>query len=106
MSKMNEAKKRDFVAQIISLVEKEQAALTAQGFDPAARLADLKIKKTDADQAETAQQEAAAKAKEATTHSNLMLDDAYKDASNIADLISGLLGKENELVKKMRKFRK
>uniref|UniRef100_UPI0040574B78 hypothetical protein n=1 Tax=Candidatus Electrothrix sp. TaxID=2170559 RepID=UPI0040574B78 len=104
---MNEAKKRDFIAQIISLVETEQATLTAQGFDPAARLADLKIKKTDADQAETAQQEAAAKAKEATTHSNLMLDDAYKeDASDIADLISGLLGKENEPVKKMRKFRK
>ncbi|MCI5218815.1 MAG: hypothetical protein D3914_06395 [Candidatus Electrothrix sp. LOE2] len=70
------------------------------------RNADLKIKKTDADQAETAQQEAAAKAKEATTHSNLMLDNAYKDASNVADLISGLLGKEDELVKKMRKFRK
>jgi hypothetical protein len=30
MSKMNESEKRDFVAQIISLVEKEQASLTVR----------------------------------------------------------------------------
>jgi len=106
MSKMTEAKKRDFVAQIITLVEKEQDVLIGKGFDPAARVDGLKIKKTAADTAEIAQQEAAAKAKEATAQANLTLDDAYKDASDFADLISGLLGKDDELVKKMRKFRK
>jgi hypothetical protein len=105
MSKMNEAKKRDFVTQIISLVKKEQNVLTAKGFDPAARLDALKIKKDAADAAETEQQEAAAKAKEATAQANLTLDEAYKEASDFADLISGLLGKDDELVKKMRKFR-
>lgn len=102
---MNEANKRDFVSQIISLVEEETTVLTEKGFDPSSKVEGLKTKKTSADKAETAQQEAAAQAKEATTYSNLMLDEAYKEASNFADLLSGMLGKENELVKKMRKFR-
>ena len=103
---MNEAKKRDFISQMISLVEAEQDVLTDNGFNPTERLDGLKIKKQAADTAEIAQQEAAAKAQEATTQANLILDDAYKDASDFADLISGLLGKDKELVKKMRKFRK
>ncbi len=103
---MNDAKKRAFVAQIISLVDAEQGALTDKGFNPTERLDGLKVKKQASDSAETAQQEAAAKAQEATTQANQTLADAYKDASDFADLISGLLGKDNELVRKMRKFRK
>ena len=105
-SLMNDAKKRDFVTQIISLVEAEQNALTDKGFNPTERLDGLKVKKQAADSAETEQQEAAARAQEATTHAHETLADAYKDASDFADVISGLLGKDNELVKKMRKFRK
>ena len=103
---MNESDKRDFISQIISLVEERKSILTEKGFDPTTKLDELKIKNLESDNAEIVQQEAAAKAKEATTNANLKLDEAYKEASNIADLISGLLGKENELVKKMRKFRK
>jgi hypothetical protein len=106
MSKMTEAKKRDFVTQIITLVEENQEELTDKGFDPAERVDELKVKKTTADTAEIEQQEAAARAKEATAQANRTLDDAYNDASDFADLISGLLGKDDELVKKMRKFRK
>lgn len=47
-----------------------------------------------------------AKAQEVTAQAKQTLADAYKDASDCADLISGLLGKDNELVRKMRKFRK
>ena len=103
---MNESDKRDFISQIISLVEERKSILTEKGFDQTTKLDELKIKNLESDNAEIVQQEAAAKAKEATTNANLKLDEAYKEASNIADLISGLLGKENELVKKMRKFRK
>jgi hypothetical protein len=106
MSKLTEAKKRDFVTQIITLVEENQEVLTDKGFDPTARVDELKTKKTTADTAEIEQQEAAARAKEATAEANRTLDDAYSDASDFADLISGLLGKDDELVKKMRKFRK
>ncbi|WP_339134496.1 MAG: hypothetical protein WGN25_15525 [Candidatus Electrothrix sp. GW3-4] len=102
---MTEAEKRDFIAQMISLVQEEQDTLQDKGFNPADRLDSLKVKKQDADSAEITQQEAAAKAQEATTQANETLTDAYKDASDVADLISGLLGKDNELVKKMRKFR-
>lgn len=35
VSTMNDVKKRDFVAQMISLVEAEQEVLTEKGFDPA-----------------------------------------------------------------------
>lgn len=105
-STMNDAKKRDFVAQMISLVEAEQDVLTDKGFNPTERLDALKVEKQAADSAETAQQEAAAKAQEATAQANQTLATAYKDASDFADLMSGLLGKDNELVRKMRKFRK
>jgi len=105
MAKLNESKKRDFVSQIISLVEEQKDVITEKGYDPTARVEDMKVKKTESDQAEIAQQDAAARAKEATTLSNQKLDVAYKEASNFADLLSGLLGKDNELIKKMRKFR-
>lgn len=105
MSKQNEAGKRDFVSQVISLSTESAELLIAKGFDPAAKIELLTNKKQIADKAETAQQEAAAAAKVATKVSNEKLDEAYREASNQVDLISGLLGKENELVKKMRKFR-
>ncbi|TAJ12213.1 hypothetical protein DMA11_13765 [Marinilabiliaceae bacterium JC017] len=105
MSKMNESKKRDFVSQIITLVEEEKESLIEKGYDPSTKVEELVLKKSVSDKAEITQQEAAARAKEATTLSNEKLDEAYKEASNFADLLSGLLGKDNELIKKMRKFR-
>lgn len=105
MSTMNEANKRDFASQMITLVEGEKSNLTEKGFDPTAKLEELSALNAAADNAEIAQQQAAAKAKEATAYSNEKLNEAYRAASNIADLLSGLLGKDSELVKKMRKFR-
>ena len=46
MSKMTEAKKRDFVTQIITLVEENREVLNDKGFDPAERVDGLKTKKT------------------------------------------------------------
>ncbi len=103
---MNEATKRDFVSQMITPVEESNDRLVTSGFDPATKVEALKVKKQEAATAEIAQQEAAAKAKEATKLSNDKLDEAYREASNFADLLSGLLGKEDELIKKVRKFRK
>jgi hypothetical protein len=106
MSKMNEAGKRDFVSQMITLMEEEQATMTEKGFDPAAKVELLKTIEENVTKAEIAQQSAAAKAIEATTHANNLLNEAYREASNMADLLSGLYGKESEIVKKIRKFRK
>jgi len=106
MTKQSESSKRDFVSQMLTLLIEEKEELTNAGFDPSARTEALKTKNHEAETSEIAQQTAAAQAKEATQLSVEKLSIAYKDASNIADLISGLLGKENELVKKIRKFRK
>ncbi len=105
MAKMNEAKKRDFVTQIITLIEEEKYRLVDNGYDPTNKVDALKIKKKESDASEIAQQEAAARAKDATRLSNEKLDEAYREASNFVDLLSGLLGKEDELIKKVRKFR-
>jgi hypothetical protein len=45
MSKLTEAKKRDFVTQIITLVEENQEVLSDKGFGTTARVDELKIKK-------------------------------------------------------------
>jgi hypothetical protein len=105
MGKMNEAGKRDFITQMVTLIEESQERLKEKGFDPTAKVDALKVKKHEADTSEIAQQEAAAKAQAATKLSNEKLDAAYREASNFADLLSGLLGKEDELIKKVRKFR-
>jgi hypothetical protein len=91
---------------MITLVEEEQVTMTEKGFDPATKVESLKTKKENASKAEIAQQEAAVKAKEATSQANDLLNEAYKEASNMADLLSGLYGKDSEIIKKIRKFRK
>ncbi len=106
MTKQSESSRRDFVSQMITFLEEERETLTTAGFDPASKIEALKAENNEAEVSEIAQQTAMAAAKEATQLSIEKLSIAYKDASNVADLISGLLGKENELVKKIRKFRK
>lgn len=106
MARLNEAEKRDFISQMIILVEQEKDRLMDNGYDASTKVNALKVKKNEADSSEMAQQEAAAKAKEATKLSNDKLNDAYREASNFADILSGLLGRDDEMVKKMRKFRK
>ena len=102
---MKEAQKRDFIDQMLQLLEEENASLAEAGYSSEVKKTVLTEKNATCNAAEMAQQQAAAKAKEATTFANSTLNDAYKEASNLADAISGLLGKDNEIVKKMRQFR-
>ena len=102
---MKEAEKRDFVNQILQLLDKEKETLTANGFNPEPKVAELLEKKNLCDDAEAEQQKVAVLAKQATTAANETLDVAYSEASNLVDIISGFLGKDNELVKQMRKYR-
>ncbi len=106
MSNLNEKEKRDFVVHVYTTLIDETAALQAAGFDPTNRAADVKTKSDTATEAEVAQQKAQADAMKATKVSNEALDAAYKDASSVVSLVEGLLGKDNELVHKLRKFRK
>lgn len=103
---MNESKKRDFISQMIGIVENNQASLTQAGFDPATQLTGLKTNYATANAAEVSQQEAKAAQKRATELAVQTLDVAYKQASNFADLISGLYGKDDAIVQEIRKMRK
>ena len=103
---LNESKKRDFVSQLIVVLEQNSQLLTDKGFDPAAKIAELKQELTTADDAEGRQLEAAAAAKDATKLANETLDVAYTDGSATVDLITGLLGKNDNLVLEIKKLRK
>ena len=106
MSKQSESDKRDFVTQVIEIMEQNKQRLIEKEFDPANRIGQLKQEIKDTDVAEAKQKEAAAAAKNATEHSNATLDVAYKDASAAVDLITGLLGKKDNLVLEIKKLRK
>ncbi|WP_167616774.1 hypothetical protein [Maribellus sediminis] len=106
MAGMNEAKKRDFVSQLIVILEQNTQLLTDKGFDPTAKITQLQTELAAADDAEGRQREAMAAAKDATQLANSTLDAAYTDGSATVDLITGLLGKNNNLVLEIKKIRK
>lgn len=103
---LNESKRRDFVTQLIVIMEQNSQLLTDKGFDPAAKIAQLKQEMTATDEAEGRQREAMAAAKDATMLAQDTLNVAYTDGSATVDLITGLLGKNNNLVLEIKKLRK
>uniref|UniRef100_UPI0032177DCA hypothetical protein n=1 Tax=uncultured Draconibacterium sp. TaxID=1573823 RepID=UPI0032177DCA len=103
---LNESKKRDFVSQLIVIMEQNAQLLNDKGFDPATKITLLKEELGAADDAEGRQSEAMAAAKDATIVANNTLDIAYTDGSATVDLISGLLGKNHNLVLEIKKLRK
>jgi hypothetical protein len=106
MAGLNEAKRRDFISQFIVILEQNAQLLTDKGFDPAAKTDQLKQELTAAEVAEARQSEAAAAAKNATKLAQDTLIVAYTNASATVDLLSGLLGKNDNLVKEIKKMRK
>lgn len=106
MSTLNESKKRDFIAQLIVMIEQNPQLLIDKGFDPVAKVAKLKADEKLAIEAECAQKDAVADAKDATKEANVTLDVAYKNGSATVDLITGLLGKKNNFVLEIKKLRK
>jgi hypothetical protein len=106
MASLNESKKRDFVTQLIVIMEQNSQLLADKGFDPTAKIATLKEQMAVADAAEGKQAEAMAAAKNATKVANDTLDTAYINGSATVDLISGLLGKKDNLLIEIKKLRK
>ncbi|MBN1188008.1 MAG: hypothetical protein JXB49_37380 [Bacteroidales bacterium] len=102
---LNDSDKRDFVHQMINTVDQNKSTLKAKGFDTEPKLKLLKDYGTRADLAETAQQQAQAEALKATQLAKAALDKAYKEASATVELIVGLLGKDHELVQKLKQIR-
>jgi hypothetical protein len=103
---LNESKKRDFVTQLIVIMEQNAELLTSKGYEPRAKIAQLQAEIDATDQAEGRQREAAAAAKNATQVALDTLNVAYADASAAVDSISGCLGKKDNLVIEIKKLRK
>lgn len=106
MSGLSDAKRRDFITQLIVVLEQNSQLLIAQGFDPAAKIAQLRAELTDLETKEGRQLESLAAAKDATKAAQDALTVAYTDASATVDLIAGLLGKNDNLVIEVKKLRK
>ena len=106
MTFSKESQKRDFVAQIIVLMEQSSSTLSEAGFDPTARIAQLKSELLATEEAEAKQKEIQAASLDATKLTNATLKQAYEDASASISLIEGILGKDNSLVHKLRQLRK
>jgi len=102
---MTESKKRDFVSQLIVILEQNRELLADKGFDPTAKITQLQTELEAADNAEGKQLEAMAAAKDATKLANETLAVAYTDGSATVDLVTGLLGKKDNLVLEIKKLR-
>ena len=106
MAKMNESGKRDFVSQMITILQQNTALLTDAGFDPSAKIAQLQTELAAADNAEGRQIDAKAASKLATREAKQTLGTAYDDGSATVEIVAGFLGKDHPLVQELRKLRK
>jgi len=106
MGNMSEAKKRDFVQQLITLLEQNVELLTEKGYNPENKIQELNTQLTTTKDAEARQAEAMAAAKDATRFSQQSLDIVYRNGSATVDLVSGLLGKQDNLLLEIEKLRK
>ena len=106
MTGLGESKKRDFVSQLIVILEQKSQLFVDKGFDPTTKITQLQSKLTSADDAEGRQTNAKAASKAATTEAQATLLAAYADGSATVELIVGLLGKKDPLVQEIKKLRK
>ena len=103
---LNESKKRDFISLFIQILEQNGELLAEKGYNPTNKIAQLKEEIAITDQAEAHQALAMADAKNATKAATNALNVAYTDASATVDLVSGLLGKDDNLLIEIKKLRK
>ncbi len=106
MTTLSESRKRDFISQLILLMESKADEFTQAGYDPTNKIEELKGLSDEAQADEAEQQQIQALAKDATQKAQTSLKTAYKEASNMVDLIAGLLGKDHNLVAEIRQMRK
>ena len=102
---LKESEKRDFITQLIVIMEQNGELLAGKGYDPINKITQLKEELAITDQAEAQQSLAMAAAKNATKAANAALNVAYTDASATVYLISGLLGKDDNLLLEIKKLK-
>ena len=102
---LKESEKRDFITRLIVIMEQNGEVLADKGYVPTNKIAQLKEELAITDQAEAQQSLAMATAKNATKAATKALNVAYTDASATVDLVSGLLGKDDNLLLEIKKLR-
>jgi len=105
MGSFSHAEKRNFAKQLVTILEQNGNLLQEKGFDPSAKIEELKNLIEDAEQAEAYQQKMQAQSKDATQKALESMDAAYNNASNTVEIMHGLLGKENTIVQELRMLR-
>lgn len=106
MGNLTESKKRDFLVQLITILEQNEQILSETGYDPAPKIASLQNGIKAAEEAEARQLEAKAASKNATRLATETLNAVYREGSAAVDLVSGLLGKDNNLLLEIKKLRR
>ena len=102
---LTEGQQRAFARNILEILRDHEQELKDAGFDPQARTAQLEQLAQDAEDKEAAQTAAREAHLQATSVSQSATKAAYDNASAAVDLISGLLGKNHELVKVIKNLR-
>jgi hypothetical protein len=105
MAKLTEADQRAFSHQVLEVLRQNSAKLSVAGFDTSGRAAALEAKTDEAEVKEAEQLQAKEALLRATAASTTSTQEAYDLASASVNLIEGILGKDDALVKLLRGLR-
>jgi hypothetical protein len=105
MASLTDADKKAFITKIIAGLRGNAAALTAAGFDPATRIANLENGQTTVLNDETLVSQLEVALKTATDTRRTDLENNYKLASSTVSLVEGALGKEHPFVEDLHQIR-
>jgi hypothetical protein len=100
MGKLNShADKSEYSTESTNLIELNKDRIAAAGFDVTAKIDDIKAKIAATDAAATARNDAHQVAKEKTAAYNASLADTYTATSALVNILEGVLGANDPLVK-------
>ena len=102
---MSEGEKRDFCRRIAQVLGDHSERLTALGFDPANMITTLGTLADTADDRESDQVQAREYSLNSTAASVATTEAAYKRASEVAEVVIGLVGRDDALARAIRQIR-
>lgn len=105
MSDLNDPLKESYIGQVGDALGSYSAELTAKGFDPAARIAELGGAGKLIEDAKKARAGKEAELAAAVKAEQDLREGKYATATATVSLVEGLLGKEHELPVKLRGLR-
>jgi hypothetical protein len=105
MAKLTYAEKLSFATSVVQFLSDNKDSLKETGFDVAKRLSELDQAVKESVKLDSEQEQLKAKLTQATEKAVTSLNNAYTKASSAVDAMVGVMGKETELAKRLRKIR-